>query len=187
MLVFIDDSGDPGIKLERGSSLNFCLCALKFSDTLEAEKCAVSIKEWKRKNKFKDVSELKFNKLNHKERLSILKTLEKFCFEIYAITHIKNTSDKISYTEYINILFKKYGDNLCDSKIFIDGSGESNSLNIFKNKIIKNTSIQTSRIKIVDSKNNTLIQMADIFVGAINKDLSGGKFLQKYKINNFTI
>lgn len=42
MLVFIDDSGDPGFKLQKGSSLIFVIGCVIFDDELEAEKTAIT-------------------------------------------------------------------------------------------------------------------------------------------------
>ncbi len=52
MHVFIDDSGDPGFKLNKGSSSHFVIAMVIFDDELEIEKTAVAIKELKRKLKF---------------------------------------------------------------------------------------------------------------------------------------
>lgn len=57
MLVFIDDSGDPGFKLDKGSSHFFVISAVLFDDNLEAEKTAVAIKELRRELKFGDDKE----------------------------------------------------------------------------------------------------------------------------------
>ena len=62
MLVFIDDSGDPGFKFERGSSRYFIVLILIFNDELEAEKTAVAIKELRRNLGFPDDAEFKFSK-----------------------------------------------------------------------------------------------------------------------------
>ena len=62
MLVFIDDSGDPGFNFKKGSSRFFIIAAVIFNDELEAEKTAVSIKELRRKLNFPDDVEFKFNK-----------------------------------------------------------------------------------------------------------------------------
>jgi hypothetical protein len=44
MLVFIDDSGDPGFKIGKGSTSHFIISMVIFADELEAEKTAVAIK-----------------------------------------------------------------------------------------------------------------------------------------------
>lgn len=41
MIVFIDESGDPGFKIESGSSEVFVLALVVFDDNLEAEKASV--------------------------------------------------------------------------------------------------------------------------------------------------
>ena len=40
MLVFLDDSGDPGFKLDKGSTKYFIIAMVIFDDDLEAEKTA---------------------------------------------------------------------------------------------------------------------------------------------------
>lgn len=60
MLVFIDDSGDPGFKFDKGSSEYFVISMVIFDDELEAEKIAVAIKELRRKIGFPDDVEFRF-------------------------------------------------------------------------------------------------------------------------------
>lgn len=66
MLVFIDDSGDPGFKLQKGSSPCFVIALIIFDDPLEAEKTSLAIKELRRKLKVSDLYEFKFNKMDKK-------------------------------------------------------------------------------------------------------------------------
>lgn len=44
MLVFIDESGDTGFKVSKGSTQNFVVACVIFDDNLEAEKTSVAIK-----------------------------------------------------------------------------------------------------------------------------------------------
>jgi hypothetical protein len=60
MLVFIDDSGDSGFKLDKGSSAFFVIALVIFDDELEAEKTAIAIKGLKRDLGFPDNLEFKF-------------------------------------------------------------------------------------------------------------------------------
>lgn len=62
MIVFIDDSGDPGFSV--GSSNVFVIACVIFDDELEAEKVAVAIKEYRRSLHFPDSMEFKFNNVN---------------------------------------------------------------------------------------------------------------------------
>jgi len=61
MIVFVDESGDSGFSIEKGSSKVFVIACVIFDDELEAEKTAVAIKELKRSLKFSDKTEFKFN------------------------------------------------------------------------------------------------------------------------------
>lgn len=54
MLVFLDDSGDPGFKVEKGSSPVFIISLVIFEDALEAEKTAIAVKELRRELKHSD-------------------------------------------------------------------------------------------------------------------------------------
>ena len=82
VLVFTDDSGDPGFKVEQGSSKIFLIACVIFYDELEAEKTAVAIKELRRSLKFPDDVEFKFNKSSKKVKESILRSINRFNFKI---------------------------------------------------------------------------------------------------------
>jgi len=85
MLVFIDDSGDPGFKLEKGSSAIFVISCVIFDDELEAEKTAVAIKEFRRELKFPDDVEFKFSKSSKGIRCKFLKKINPFQFKVRSI------------------------------------------------------------------------------------------------------
>ena len=61
MLVFIDDAGDPGFKIEKGSSRFFVIACVIFVDNLDAEETALKIKRLRRTLKWADNHEFKFN------------------------------------------------------------------------------------------------------------------------------
>jgi len=86
MLVFIDDSGDPGFKLDKGSTSHFVIAMVIFGDELEAEKTAVAIKELKREISFSENSEFRFFKTRHDYRIKFLKVINKFNFRIRCLT-----------------------------------------------------------------------------------------------------
>lgn len=48
MLVFLDDSGDPGFKLDRGSSAFFVIACVIFEDKLDAEEVSLIMKRYRR-------------------------------------------------------------------------------------------------------------------------------------------
>src|SRR4030042_2393115 len=85
MLVFIDDSGDPGFRVGKGYSTVFVIAMVVFGDPLEAEKTSVAIKELRRKLKVSDLFEFKFNKTNRKFRNAFFNAIKDFNFRIRTI------------------------------------------------------------------------------------------------------
>ncbi|MBI2008157.1 DUF3800 domain-containing protein, partial [Candidatus Amesbacteria bacterium] len=90
MLVFIDDSGDPGFKVKKGSSPVFVIACVIFDDELEAERSAVTIKRFRRNLKKSDRFEFKFNKGNRETRIAFLECIRGFNFRVRAIVFDKS-------------------------------------------------------------------------------------------------
>ncbi|MDP1845936.1 MAG: DUF3800 domain-containing protein [Candidatus Moranbacteria bacterium] len=187
MLVFIDDSGDAGFKLNKGSTEYFVISAVIFDDNLEAEKTAVAIKELRRNIGFSDKVEFKFNKSKKKVRENFLQTVNKFKFRIRSLVvdkkiirsdELKNNKDSF-YSYMIKTLLKYNNTTISDASIKIDGSGDRvfrrsfvaylrKQLNSRQTKIIK-------QCRLVNSKSNVLIQMADMIAGSIRRNRDTAK------------
>ncbi len=186
MLVFIDDSGDPGFKLQKGSSPVFVIACIIFDDELEAEKTAIAIKELRRKLKKSDFFEFKFNKANRKIRLEFLEKVFRFNFRVRAIvfekTKIKSpelkTSKQSFYNYAIKMVLKHNFGKIKEAKIRLDGHGDR----IYKRELIRYLRHELNnreekifkKLQFVDSKSNVLIQLADMIAGALHR---------KYEIN----
>jgi len=132
MLVFIDDSGDPGFKLDKGSTKYFIIAMVIFDDDLEAEKTAVAIKEFRRELKWPDYREFRFYKLSRDIRLKFLEKVKQFDFRIRSLVvnkaiirsdELRNNKDKF-YAYFIKEVLKHSGGKILDAKIKIDGSGD---------------------------------------------------------------
>lgn len=181
MLVFLDDSGDPGFKLNKGSSRFFVIATVIFVDELEAEKTSVAIKELRRSLGFPDYTEFKFNKSRKAVREAFLRAVNKFDFKVRCLvvdkTLIRSAelrSNKNSFYSYAIKLVLGYSKgSILYAKVRIDGSGDRafrrsflgylrRELNSRERKIIKNC-------KMVDSRGNTLVQLADMVAGSIRR------------------
>ena len=187
MLVFIDDSGDPGFKVERGSTPVFVIVCVIFDDELEAEKTAVSIKELRRKLKKSDRFEFKFNKANRDLRLRFLEYAAKFKFRIRAIVFEKKKirsielkSSKQSFYNYaIKMVLKHNFGSIKNAKLRLDGHGDR----LYKREVVKYLRNELNRgeekvfqkLQFVDSRSNVLIQLADMIAGAIHRCYQEGK------------
>ena len=186
-LVFIDDSGDPGFRFNKGSSRFFVIAAVIFDDTLEAEKTALAIKELKRAFRFPDDIEFKFNKSKKDVRIKFLETVCRSRFKIRSLVvdkkliysgELKNSKNSF-YSYAIKMLLAYSGDSILDAKIKLDGSGDRlfkrsfsvylrHSLNSREKKIMNN-------LKFINSKENVLIQLADMIVGSIRRSYESDK------------
>jgi hypothetical protein len=181
MLVFIDDSGDPGFKVDKGSSPIFVISCVIFQDELEAEKAAVAIKEYRRKIKFPDTVEFKFNKSSKKIREGFLRAVKPFSFAVRSLVILKKLikseelrHNKNSFYSYaIKLLLQHNDGSILEAKVRIDGSGDRLFRRSFTNYLRKQLNSQERNImkdcKLIDSKGNVLVQMADMVAGSIRR------------------
>jgi hypothetical protein len=181
MLVFIDDSGDPGFKLDKGSSKFFVIALVLFVDELEAEKTAVAIKDLKRSLKFPDDVEFKFSKSRKEVREKFLQTVNPFEFTIRSLIVDKSIvksqelrTNKNSFYSYVIKLVLQHSDNsILNAKVKIDGSGGRAFRKSFLSYLRRQLNSKQKRIikncRLVDSKGNVLVQMADMIAGSIRR------------------
>ena len=129
MLVLIDESGDPGFKIVRGSSAHFVVSMVIFSDFDCAERCSAAINKVR-----KDVAisgEFKFNKCTDRVRDAFFVAIKDYDFRIRALVVDKETiySDNLRrhtdlfYNFFIQKLLSQDGAVLKNAFVKIDGSG----------------------------------------------------------------
>lgn len=187
MLVFIDDSGDAGFKLDKGSSKYFVIVLVIFDDELEAEKTAVAIKELRRELGFPEDMEFKFFKSKNSVREKFLQTVARFQFRVRYLVVDKQKihseelrNNKNSFYSYIIKMVLKHSDgSIVDAKVKIDGSGDRIFRRNFLTYLRKELNTEEKRImshcRLVDSQSNVLIQMADMIAGTIRRSYDTDK------------
>ena len=185
MLVFIDDSGDPGFKIQQGSSPVFVISLIVFDDSLEAEKTSVAIKELRRKLKVSDLYEFKFNKTDKKFKDSFFESIRSYRFKIRAIVVMKRDIRSLRLQNYrenfynytIMQVLKHNGGSIKKAKLKFDKRGEKtlrDQLRTYLSWQLDNRHKKIfTELKFVDSRQNTLIQLADMVAGAIYAEYSG--------------
>ncbi|MEK7171737.1 MAG: DUF3800 domain-containing protein [Patescibacteria group bacterium] len=181
MLIFIDDSGDPGFKLDKGSSAFFVIALIIFDDELEAEKVALAIKELRRYLGFPDNLEFKFFKSSKDVREKFLRKVCNFKFRVRAIVIQKSLirsqelrNSKNSFYGYaIKSVLKHNGGTIQNAKIKIDGSGDRVFRKSFLGYLRRQLNSDEKQImkscRLVDSHGNVLIQLADMIAGSIHR------------------
>ena len=195
MIIFIDDSGDPGFKITKGSSKTFVICCVVFDDELEAEKTAVKIKELRRELKKSDRFEFKFNKSSREFRLRFLKAVSSSKFRVRAIVMPKEDiysdllkhSKESFYNFTIKLVLEYNFGTIKNAKIRIDGSGDRlfrrNLLTYLRKNLNSKEGKIISNLRFRDSKQDVLIQLADMIAGSIGRSFDAEKSDSKIYID----
>jgi hypothetical protein len=192
MLIFIDDSGDPGFKFDKGSSTHFVIACVIFDDNLDAEETALKIKRFRRSLGWRDEQEFKFNKASKKIRQAFLNEVKNCNFRIRAIvvnkTSIKNTELRTDKNKFYNYIIKEVLVNnqgtILNASIRLDGHQDRSykmaTLTYFRqqlnqqNRLLKN-------IRFVDSQKDSLIQLADMVASSIFRTTQNKTDKEEYK------
>jgi len=195
MLVFIDESGDPGLKIEKGSSRFFTVSLVIFEDKEEALACDQRITLLKRELGWEENSEFHFKRNSDKIRRAFLQAVAPYNFFYYGIVINKEPEklwgegfrNKSSFYKYAcSLVFQNAKDKLENSTVVIDKSGNLDfrrqlakylrrKLNEEGKKLIKKVKMQRSR-------GNNLLQLADYIAGVINRSVQGRKkFAEEYR------
>jgi hypothetical protein len=151
-LVFIDDSGDPGVKTH--SSSHFVMAAIVFNDDLVAEEAALAMRKFRRQLGWTDDHEYKFSKTKKDYIKQVLRLVAQYDFNIYAIVVNK----------------AKFSTMPKNASIKIDGYKGTNYTKRAISQVRKNANApagQIIEIKFVDSTENVLVQLADLVASSI--------------------
>ncbi|MBR0460831.1 DUF3800 domain-containing protein [Candidatus Saccharibacteria bacterium] len=181
MIIAIDDSGDPGLKIGKGSSRYFVIAVVCFADDLDAEEASLKIKRIRRDLKWKPLHEFKFRKTSPEIRRMFLSEMKRFDFRVSLVI--------LDKTDIINIVaFKKNASELYNAailKALASFSGRMESVHIYidgesgldyrrKVRTYLRKNLPKGAIKELtyrDSKNDNLIQLADMIAGATRRSV----------------
>ena len=187
MLVFIDESGDSGLKLEQGSSKFFIVSLVVFEDHDEALACDQRIQLLKKELGWDANGEFHFKKNSDKIRKTFIEAVAKYNFFYYGIVINKDPTklwgegfkNKESFYKYTcGLVFENAKDKLHKSIVIIDKSGNLD----FRNKLAKYLRMKMNadkklikEVKMQRSESNNLLQLADYVAGVINRSVAKKK------------
>lgn len=189
MLVFIDESGDPGRKVEQGSSRFFTVSLVLFEDNDAALACDQRIGLLRKELGWSEPSEFHFHRNSDRVKRAFLQAVMPYDFFYYGIVVNKDPGklwgpgfdDKQSFYKYTcSLVFENAKGKLSDATVVIDESGNLD----FKRQLAKylrqkvNDPAEGKRIKKVkmqSSARNNLLQLADYAARSINRSMQPGK------------
>lgn len=186
MLVFVDESGDAGLKVGNGSSSHFIVALTIFDDRDEAREADNHITSIRRQLKLRTDFEFHFHKMSATIRQTFLQEMNQFRYRYccIVINKAKLTGPGFKYPAS----FYKYAcklvcsnakDYLNEAKVVIDGSGTrefKRQLATYLKKNVNDPSCGYRHIKAVgmeDSKKSNLLQLADMIAGSVARSYKG--------------
>jgi hypothetical protein len=195
MLVFIDESGDPGLKIEKGSSRFFTVSLAIFEDKDEALACDQRITLLKRELGWKEDNEFHFKRNSDKVRRAFLKAVAPYNFFYYGIVINKDPKklwgegfrNKSSFYKYTcGLVFQNAKDKLENSTVVIDKSGNLDFrrqlAKYLRRKLNREGKKLIKKVKMQRSRGNNLLQLADYVAGVINRSVQKRKkFASEYR------
>jgi hypothetical protein len=174
MLVFIDESGDAGFKMAAGSSPVFALAMVIFDDHRDAIRTQKVILRALERLGIRP--EFKFNKCRAELRDSFFAAVADCRFRMRAVVvrkeivgsaRLRNSPESF-YHFFLKTMMRFDERALVDARVIVDGSGDRK----FKRKLGAHIRQHLQRgavteVKFKDSRNEPLLQLADMCVGAI--------------------
>lgn len=187
MLVFIDESGDSGLKLSSGSSRYFVIALVTFSDNEDADLCDKRIDLLRQEIGKPAAFEFHFSKNSKHIRESFLDAMAQHPFS-YHIVAVDKTAAKMQghsfdtgqdlYNYAARLAFENATPHLSEAKVVIDRRGDRtfrDGLSAYLRRHIKGVGSTPliASVKVQHSNANNLLQLADYVVGVSNRFIDG--------------
>lgn len=181
MLVFVDESGDAGRKIHKGSSRYFVILLVVFEDHDEATACDQRLALLKRELKLPADYEFKFSKMRREQREIFLQSIMPYSFFYFGIVINKDPEKlygtgfhvKESFYKYAcGLVFENAKPYLQDAIVVIDGSGSREFKRQLQSYLKRKVGGLIRKVKIQSSHSNNLIQLADMIAGSVHRSFS---------------
>lgn len=193
MLVFLDESGDTGRRINSGSSKFFLVGLTVFDDNNEALLCDQRISLLRRELNRSSNFEFHFSDNSDNIRQSFISAIQPYNF-YYVIVAINKDPDKLTgdgfnskasfYKYACFMIMNNVWPRLSRATLVIDKSGNSTFQGelrrYIRNKMNDNSHDKIKKFKMQESSSNNLLQLADYCVGICNRKVQKKKNWQLY-------
>lgn len=173
MLVFIDESGDPGFKISEGSSPLFAAVMVIFGDSDAARQTERAIREAQTRLRVKP--EFKFTKASDPVREGFFAAVCRSPFTVRAIVvqkervyspHLRSAKEDF-YRFFVRQMMEHDGGQLDAARVVIDGSGDRGFRRMLGTALRRQVGAKIKEVRFSDSRADCLVQLADMCAGAI--------------------
>jgi hypothetical protein len=179
MYVFIDDSGDPGFKFDKGSSRYFVIACCVFETAEAAESASTAISDLKDRLGRPQHVEFKFAKTRLDTQVQFFDALSREDFFVRLVAADKAgmiaLPDSVESLEVraVASALQALPANVSQLSVFVDGRGGKKSKNYLKNlPRASSRRFPHPKVRFVSSHRNTLIQLADMVAGCARRSLN---------------
>ena len=184
MLILLDESGDIGRKLGKGSSDYFVISLVIFSDRKEAERCDRAIDELRKELGLPSRHEFHFSNNKDSLRIAFLKKVRPYDFQVITATADKATLITLEglYEYTCSQILGSISNRLEKVTLIVDKRGGATFQSRLKRYIRMTPGLkgQFKKIKSQDSRKNNLLQLADYCAGITNRRQIKKKDWEKY-------
>ncbi len=187
MLGFFDESGDPGLKIGRGSSRYFVTALVTFEDDLAALECDRRISRLRGELNLPDSYEFHFGKNSWRVRVAFLEAVQLYDFRYHIAALDKEALNQGNaplrsagelYRYAAGLLLENAKAYLSEVNVIADRTGNRR----FRDDLARHlrNSVNQSRgerviksVRLQDSHRNNLLQLADYVASVGNQAIHG--------------
>ena len=173
--IFIDDSGDPGLK--KSNTFLLVVAAVVIINYENVVSLSTAINGFREALRWNKLHEFKFNSTEKRIVKDLLRIVSHFEFTAHAViidkTKIVNSLQLPPNENLYNFAIKELLLKLklsAESIIVIDGVADKNQIQrmrTYLRQALKQQGVEKCKINFVDSRKEPLVQLADIIAGSV--------------------
>lgn len=196
MLAFVDESGDTGFKLDRGSSPVFVVAMVVFADRDEAQRCDDRISRLRDELSLRPSHEFHFSHNSPRIRTAFLRAVQPYDFGVHVVvvdkirlsTQGANAPTANLYETATGLLVERAAPYLREAIVTLDATGGRQTHRrlaaSLRRRLNEDPPGPRHKVKFERSSGNNLLQLADYVAGLAARrharDRGGGELYGRH-------
>lgn len=184
MLVFLDESGDCGLKFNAGSSELFICVGVFFEDAFSASACDRGIDEFRARIGKKRSFEFHFTNCSDRIRREFFQAVSTEEFSYHGFVLRKRglhpgafKTKQAFYDNVVGWICENARPTMTNAKVVIDECGDREFQNRLSTALKRRMNeedgtVRIRKVKMEPSHSNNLLQLADMICGAVGREYS---------------